>query len=53
MKNCNTPCALVVVLLEKKVPFSMATGNVDLNHECFPLWRTSYEATNWWMSKGR
>ena len=30
-------CALVVALSEKKeVPFSMAIGNEELMHECFP-----------------
>ena len=33
----DTHCALVVALSEKsKVPFSMAIGNGELMHECFP-----------------
>ena len=32
----NTHCALVVALSEKQVPFSMAIGNGELVHECFP-----------------
>ena len=33
----NTHCALVVALSEKKlVSFSMAIGNGELMHKCFP-----------------
>ena len=33
----NTYCARVVALSEKtQVPFSMAIGNGELMHECFP-----------------
>ena len=32
----NVSCAQVVALTEKEVTFSMARGNLELMHECFP-----------------